>query len=94
MTTFTLSTATLNSSIELHLIQSLKFFNHDTLLLPILLSSVIFPCIISISSSYRCPLMTCLRYCNFLIFIVFINVFLLQLSKTRSISVLLLSVLI
>ncbi|CAG9826894.1 unnamed protein product [Diabrotica balteata] len=37
----------LPTSIELHLNQSLKFFNHDTCLLPILLPPLIFPCILS-----------------------------------------------
>ncbi|CAG9834079.1 unnamed protein product [Diabrotica balteata] len=68
MMIFTLSTATLKSSTELHLNQSLKTFNHDTLLLP----PLIFSCTISLSSSYRCPLITCPRYSKFLLFIVFI----------------------
>ncbi|CAG9831942.1 unnamed protein product [Diabrotica balteata] len=69
ITIFTLATSALKSSIELHLNQSLKLFNHDTLLLPILLPPLSFPCIISLSSSYRCTLIICPRYCNFLIFI-------------------------
>ncbi|CAG9835624.1 unnamed protein product [Diabrotica balteata] len=81
---FTLSTANLKSSIELHLNQSLKFSNHDTLLLPILLPPLIFLCIISLSSSYRYPLIMCPRYCNFLIFIVFIISHSLSISRNTS----------
>uniref|UniRef100_A0A6P7FEZ8 Indole-3-acetaldehyde oxidase-like n=1 Tax=Diabrotica virgifera virgifera TaxID=50390 RepID=A0A6P7FEZ8_DIAVI len=44
ITVFTLSTAALKSFIELHLNQSLKFFNHDTLFLTVLLPPLIFPC--------------------------------------------------